>query len=65
MAPLFGLRMLWLPEMRMRQLWMITLRQPQMGQMGSYEATIQNPPGKESNPPGTGWMGCVFLFCTH
>ena len=26
----FGLMMLWLPEMRMRQLWMIAMRQPHM-----------------------------------
>ena len=30
MTPLFGLRMLWLPEMRMGQFWLIAVRHPQM-----------------------------------
>ena len=43
MTPLFGLRMLWLPEMRMKQLWMITMRQPQMPETmlaASVEVTV-------------------------
>ena len=57
MTSLFGLTMLWLPEMRMRPLWMIAMRQPQMPQTRlAVTATPQMPFGNNSK----GWMGCVF-----
>ena len=64
MTPLFDLRILWLPEMRMRQLWMVAVRQPQMPQT-MLAVSVGVPPGNDSNHPGTGQMGCVFLFWTH
>ena len=66
MTPLFGLIILWLPEMRMRQLWIIAMRQPRMPQTTLVvTATTHKPLGNKCSHPGTGWMGCVFLFGTY